>query len=482
MNTAAYQLILAHGVQQRRNDQGWRTLGIVAALVFAAALVVMIWGNAQGARFVGGNLLMMVVGIYWGGLVVNLLLQNQPNAARLVPGHVARLREVLVVSWLLASLLMTVALVVMTGAVMRQGLSPLPAWLVASWGMAMLGLLMRWPLGWAWLSVLPFLGVWLARQGLLAEAANLLQNRPALLALVSLVLPPLLLLLVVGEGGERHRQSHARAARWREYARQGAGAQALDGSSLPRPLAWFSWLTNGPYRQRLRQLSQRRDAASVGARLMLGLGPATHWTAQVSGAVIFGAIFALVCLGSIWIPVPFVDFMRAGSFGLTIGLMSALLGPLTGLGRTLVKTRNEQRLLVLLPGVPRGAALNRLLAQRWLLQFGLTWLLGLVVAVVVMGFSGAPMELLLPFLLAYLLPIVMVWRDWARLPSSGQGSVLLVFCVIASALLGYALYKWAGVPLWLFASLQVALALGLGCLRWRRQMAAPQALPVGRLA
>ena len=104
------------------------------------------------------------------------------------------------------------------------------------------------------------------------------------------------------------------------------------------------------------------------------------------------------------------------------------------------------------------------------------------VAVVVLGFSGAPMELLLPFLLAYLLPIVMVWRDWARLPSSGQGSVLLVFCVIASALLGYALYKWAGVPLWLFASLQVALALGLGCLRWRRQMAAPQALPVGRLA
>ena len=115
MNITAYKLILAHGLQQRRNDQGWRTLGIVAALVFAAALVVIIWGSAQGARFVGGNLLMMVVAIFWGGLVVNLLLQNQPNAARLVPGHVARLREVLVAGWLLASLLMTVALVVMTG-------------------------------------------------------------------------------------------------------------------------------------------------------------------------------------------------------------------------------------------------------------------------------------------------------------------------------------------------------------------------------
>ena len=174
--------------------------------------------------------------------------------------------------------------------------------------------------------------------------------------------------------------------------------------------------------------------------------------------------------------------MRAGSFGLTIGLMSALLGPMTGLGRTLVKTRNEQRLLVLLPGVPRGAALNRLLAWSWLLQFGLTWLLGLAVAGMVMAFSGAPMEMLLPFLLAYLLPIVMVWRDWARLPRNGQGSVLLVFSVITSALLGYVLYKWAGVPMWQYGSLQLALALGLGIWRWRVQMSAPQALPVGRLA
>ena len=116
------------------------------------------------------------------------------------------------------------------------------------------------------------------------------------------------------------------------------------------------------------------------------------------------------------------------------------------------------------------------------MQFGLTWLLVLVVAAAVMGFSGAPMELLVPFLLAYLLPVAMIWRDWARLPSNGQGTVLLVFCVITSALLGYALYKWAGVPLWLYGSLQLALALGLGARRWRAQIAAPQALPVGRLA
>lgn len=472
---ASYRLILAHWGQQRSNEQGWRLLALLAALVFAVAGVLMIWGRPVVARFVGGNLIMTLVTVYWGALVVNLLQQNQPNAARLVPGHLARLRRVLVAGWLLASLLMT-------PAAMLMGLSPLPAWLVVAWCMAIFGLLMRWPLGWALLSLLPFVGIWLYRYGVFAEAATLLRDRPALCALLSLALPPLLLVQILGDGGDRHRASHARAERWRQLARQGGGAQSWDLSKLPAPLAWIALITQGPYRQQLRRLSLRRDAASLGSRLMLGLGPETHWTAQLSSTLIFGMIFALVCLCSVWIPVPFTEFLRAGSFGLTIGLLSALLGPLTGLGRSLVKTRQEQCLLVLLPGVPRGPALNSLLARRWFLQYGLTWLLGLAVAIAVMAYSGASVEMLLPFLLAYLLPVAMVWRDWARLPSSGRGSVLLVFCVIASALLGYALYKWMGVPIWLYGGLQLALAGGVGAWRWRTQMRAPQALPVGRLA
>lgn len=475
MNTTPYKLILAHGLQQRSNDKGWRTLAIVAALVLVLAVVLMVMGNAKVAGIIGGNLIMTVAAIYWGGLVVNLLEQNHPNSARLVPGHLPRLRQVLVAGWLLSSLPMAV------GASM-MGLPPLPAWIVSAWGMAALGLLMRWPLGWTLLSVAPFLGFWLYRHGLFTEAVELLNSRPALCALISLVLPPLPLLQVLGEGNGTHRKAYARSERWRDMARQGEGAQAWDSSKLPAPLSWITALVQSPYRRQLRRLSSRTDAASIGSRLMLGLGPATHWTAQLSGCVIFGTIFGLVCLGSVWIPISFVDFLRAGSFGLTIGLMSALLGPLTGIARTLDKTRNEQRLLVLLPGVPRGQALNRLLARQWLMQFGLTWLLGLAVAMAVMGFSGAPAEMLLPFLLAYLLPIVMVWRDWARQTSKGHGPVLLVFGVISSALLGYALYRWAGVPIWLYGSLQLVVALGLGITRWRKQVAAPQALPVGRLA
>ncbi|MEH0168449.1 hypothetical protein [Roseateles microcysteis] len=475
MNTTPYKLILAHGLQQRSNDKGWRTLAIVAAMVLVPAVVLMIWGSAKVAGVIGGNLIMTVAAVYWGALVVNLLEQNHPNAARLVPGHVPRLRQVLIAGWLLSSLPMAVGASVM-------GLPALPAWIVSAWGMAALGLLMRWPLGWTLLSVVPFLAVWLYRNGLFAQAAELLQSRPALCVLVSLVLPPLPLLQVLGEGNGAHRKAYARSERWRDMARQGDGAQTWDSSKLPAPLSWITTLVQSPYRRELRRLSSRTDAASVGARLMLGLGPATHWTAQLSGCIIFGTIFGLVCLGSLWIPIGFVDFLRAGSFGLTIGLMSALLGPLTGIARTLDKTRNEQRLLVLLPGMPRGQALNRLLARQWLAQFGLTWLLGLAVATVVMGFSGAPAEMLLPFLLAYLLPIALVWRDWARQASKGHGPVLLVFGVISSALLGYVLYRWAGVPIWIYGSLQALLTLVLGITRWRKQVSAPQALPVGRLA
>ena len=198
--------------------------------------------------------------------------------------------------------------------------------------------------------------------------------------------------------------------------------------------------------------------------------------------MLYGGILVLVCLASLWIPVSFEHFLRAGSFGLTIGLMAALLGPLIGLSRALARTRAEQGLLVLLPGVPRGRALNQLLARQWLLQFGLTWLGGLAVAVAVIAYSGAPRELLLPFLLAYLLPIATVWGDWSRQPPGGRGGTGVVLAVVLTAFFGYALYRWQGVPLWVIAGVQLALAGAVGWRCWRLQMAAPAVLPVGRLA
>lgn len=474
MTAAAYKAVLGHGLQQRSNYQGWRLVGLAAALVSLALLALVILGRPKVARLAGGNLFIIVTALYWGGMVVNLALQNHPNSARLVPGHLARLRQVLVAGWLLSSLLLMLPLMVM-------GLAPLPAWLVAAWSMAALGLLMRWPLGWTLLSMLPFGLIWFYRHGGFAEAAALMEARPVLCSLLSLLIPPLALLPVLGDGGPSHRNSHARAERWRDMARS-TSTKGWDSASLPAPLSWFGMLTNGPYRHQLQQLSARSDAGSVQARLMLGLGPAAHWTAQVSGILIFGGIIGLVCLASLWIPISFVDFARGASFGMTIGLMSTLLSPLTGLANTLLKTRNEQRLLVLLPGVPRGKALNLMLARRWLAQYALTWLLCAVVSTGVMFFSDSPMELLLPFLLAYLLPLAMVWRDWARLPGNGlQGALVMIFCVVASALLGYGLYRWAGVPIWLYCGVQLAVILCLGLWRWRQQQAAPQALPVGRL-
>lgn len=469
VDTHAWRLILAHSLQQRRNQHGWRSAAGVLALVALPALAAMAWGGSTQRLLVPLGLSVAVVVTAWCLLVGNLLLQNQPHAARLVPGHVGRLRQVLLLAWLLASL-------VVTAALLAGGLTLGPAWLLAAGGLALLGLLVRWPLGWIPVSLLPFPWAWLLPAGGWSEVTAVLQQHPLRVVALSGLIAPLLLAGMLGDGGRAHRSSHARAQRWRDMARSDGTWQASGKVGL------LAGLMNGPYRQQLQRLSAQPGPHTVAGRLMLGLGPAVHWTAQLSGTVLYGGILVLVCLGSLWIPISFADFLRAGSFGLTIGLMSALMSPLTSLGRALARTRAEQGLLVLLPGVPRGRALNQLLARQWLRQFGLTWLGGLAVAVAVMAYSGAPRELLLPFLLAYLLPIATVWGDWSRQPAGGHGAARVVLAVVLTAFFGYALVRWQGVPLGLIAAVQLAVAGAVGWRAWRLQMAAPQALPVGRLA
>ncbi len=469
VNTGAWQLILAHGLQLRRNQHGWRSAAVVLALVVLPSLASMAWGTPTQRLLVPLGLGVAVVVTAWCLLVGSLLLQNQPAAARLVPGHVGRLREVLLLAWALASVLVTAAL-------MAGGLGLALAWPLAAGGLALLGLLVRWPLGWIPVSLLPFPWAWLLPAGTWAEGIALLQQHPLRVVALSALIVPMVLAGVLGDGGRAHRARHARAERWREMARSDGSWQASG------KVGGLGGLMNLPYQRQLQKWSAARGPGTVAPRLMLGLGPAVHWTVQFSGAVLYGGILLLVGLCSLWIPVSFPDFLRAGSFGLTIGLMSALLAPLTSLGRALDRSRAEQGLLVLLPGVPRGRALNRLLARQWLLQFGLTWCGGLAVAVAVMAYSAAPRELLLPFLLAYLLPIATVWRDWSRQPRGGRGGTPVVLAVVLTAFFGYALYRWQGVPLWGIAAAQLALAAAVGGWGWRLQMSAPSALPVGRLA
>lgn len=469
MNADAWRLILAHGLQQRQNEHGWRSVAVVLALVALPSLASMAWGTPAQRLLVPLGLGVAVVVTAWCMLVGNVLLQNQPTAARLVPGHVARLREVLLLAWALVSVLVTAAL-------MAGGLGLALSWLMAAGGLALLGLLVRWPLGWVPVSLLPFPWAWLLPAGGWADLADLMHQHPLRVVLLTALIAPLLLAGMLGNGGRAHRARHARAERWREMARSDGTWQA---SGKVGGLG--SWM-NRPYQRQLQKWLATPGPEMVTPRLMLGLGPAVHWTVQFSGTVLYGGILLLVGLCSLWIPVSFAEFLRAGSFGLTIGLMTALLAPLTSLGRALDRSRAEQGLLVLLPGVPRGGALNRLLARQWLLQFGLTWCGGMGVAVAVMAYSAAPRELLLPFLLAYLLPIATVWRDWSRQPRGGRGGTPVVLAVVLTAFFGYALYRWQGVPLWGIAGVQLALAAAVGWRGWRLQATAPSALPVGRLA
>lgn len=470
---ASFRLILAHGLQQRSNRRGWWPYALSATLVLLACTVLLFWGKPRAAVVIAAILALTLVSAWWADIVSSLMLQNQPVAARLVPGHLARLRQVLLAAWLVASL--------MAGALfLLMGFKALPAWLMGSGYAALFGLLVRWPLGWGLISVLPMLLIWWIKPDLMAEVSELLRDRPAVLVLLSLVLLPLTLLPVLGAGGPGHRAAYERNQRWRQLGMTG---ESMDRMDLPAPLGALWQLVRAPYRAQLTRMVASPGPATLPARLMLGLGPAVHWTAQLSNALIFGAIFVAVCMiGILWVPIPFPDFLRHGAFGLTLGLMSALASGPGSLAAGLRRTRGEQRLLVLLPGVPRGAELNRWLALQWLRQFGLSWLGAQIVAVAVIAYSGASAEMLLPFLLAYLLPLVLVWRDWSRESALAPQMARTALAVVATALVGVALGKSGLLPVWLIAVAQLALATAVGLVCWRRQIQGGSALPVGRLA
>jgi len=187
----------------------------------------------------------------------------------------------------------------------------------------------------------------------------------------------------------------------------------------------------------------------------------------------------------IWLePINWQLARQGSNLGLQIGLVSMAMNPLFGLAANLYRTRREQALLMLLPGMPRGGALNTLMARRTAIQFLAQWLIALCAlllvaggpeALVAMRFSG------LHLLLACLPAGTMLLRDWSSLPSPGQGPAVLVFIgvvVLAGAMAGL---QWLGLSLWLMAAAAVLLSLAL--LRWRWQgliLKSPAAMPVGR--
>ncbi len=479
--------ILASPFQQRRNEGSLWGAAAVLALCAAAPVGFLAWSQVCDrastarlqdlARLTGAIAAGFLLIVGWLMLVGNLLQQNQPGLARLVPGHVERLRTSLLIAWAI----LVLALAAGPGFVLGAPL----AWACGAAGAsALLAAAVRWPVLWL-LAVLGPIGLlgWLAspvNAGLRQVLSGGGMRDAWLVTGIVVTAGAAVLVAIVHEGGRGPAASYdAGRAVGRRFSRSPQPACASKSNQISRPYAW--WMA---------RLLARRDSP-VTSRLLLGFGPAIHWTTRIRDGALFVAVGGGICAVVVGLAAFLGRDLRGVFPWLAFSLLTGACTPALQAAAQLYRTRREQALLVLLPGVPRGARLNRWLGWQMSGLFVGSALWGFALA----GALDAFAEALAPGLVersgggltaaiaAALLPqVAWQWRTWAR-QRGASGSEFLPslgpFLLGAAALV---LHSWAGAGYVAMGVAFAAVALAYCAWRWWRMGSEPSAMPIGRLA
>lgn len=487
------RLLLAVPWQWRRNDGSLWALGVYGALtlllLLGPAVAALVWMPLRAAAVVVGALAFLAVALYWGLQLGALLRLDHPHLARTVPGHSRALRSVAVALWLALVALCGLAAALGGWWLEGQGLSRgLAVAVGAATTLFLLALAVRWWWLWLPLSVGPaYMGsaTWRA---FMADGwawlQRLWQAQPLGLALALLVLQALLLPLVFGRGDSRHASAYAARERLRQIAADGAAGNKPMLAAYGR---WGEWLGR-PWQRLadawLAHVCRHAQATprSAMARAEIVLHGPQHWVRFLSTGLLVQVVVALCLLATVqFTGLGLQALLESGHVGIAIGLTSMALSAVMALPAALWHTRREQALLVLLPGLPQGAALNHALAWRQLRQCWWTWAL-MLPALATVVWAGQGLSLLA--FTAMALPMsAWLWRDASRLrePRPAAALVPMALCLAAGGLSAFLLSRWPAALLpWLLAVL--VLTATLLAWRWRRMDTLPQALPAGRLA
>ena len=458
--------------------QGWlqpRTRPRVALvlLAFATLPIGMFWlRGPEAAQKVLVGVCVILVMLAWGVLVYGLIVQNTATAARLVPGHVQRLRELLGLAWCLG-------LAAVAGLSWLRDTDPSRPVLVVGLLMLAVAVTVRWPLFGIVIWAVPALSGHIALQvrGLVAGLPGV---DPRLILLLLVLLVGWLLGGLLGAGDAGHLRRQSRLAAWRRASRTGSSPSSEGGLVW----AWLSRAFSSPYQAAIDRLS-RSPGPTVWPRLMLVFGPGADWRVHASWASGLAGL-GIVAVAWLWFKGSFdAGSLHAGQIaGPAIGLASMALNPVMSLMMACARTRREQALVALLPGVPRGAALNRGLAQRQLLHFAVAWLL---TAALEASFVTLAAPDLLPVVMAGLVglwPMAgLLCVDLSRLPALPNVRLgLVLFSFFAGVGLAVAAQWLMGWPLPLIALASALLTAGLLARGWYRLGQWPSALPACRLA
>ena len=479
MRTAPRRVLLSAWQANRSRGSMW-FLGVLG-LLLAVLPVVLWWLTPDRSLQVGFEAAVAesVVAfiLFWGVLVNNVLLQNHPHTARLLPAQVSVLRNTLLGMAALVCALTTLLSWLAGGPVLDVAVG-------SALGLVWLAWCGRWV--WLWMLggmlflALPFLGV----RGDLDGVGAVWHAAPEVLTLLALVLSALGLRAVVMTGDARHERAHARL-QMRGAAMQG---QLSGTSSQPMEglVRWSLKRSNRAYAAWMGHLLAQAWP-NVGARLALGLGPQAHWTGVLASQALGLTLVALALLAVLLFPNWDMGHDIVG--WLMIGIVMIGLAVTAGqLPTALWASRREQSLLRLLPGSPQGVLLNRWLAGR-LAGLHLTVLTLQVLLLAVLSnfevgdvFGGQAVELALSGLVLSVPLGFTLWRDWsgAKAPAgSAQGLLLLAMLLVGG--LAFAWVFWLDRPWYELAALTLPLMLPLGWWRWQVISRAPTACPVGRL-
>ena len=406
----------------------------------------------------------------WVVFVLNVLQQNHPQWARLVPNHVATLRRALY----LGAAIVTVYAA--TLAAWAGWSAPVAALIVAS-SCAFAAFALRWPL--LWLLPLVALGTWQwqVKAGVPRTLGLLWQEVPWALAATVLAASGLALRAAVRVGGADHARAQIKLAATAATARGETPTVIHRGFNAGwfGPTRWSAWAYNTWMRCLL-----SRPGSSPGARLALGVGAQGHWSGALAFTLYLVLLVAILTALHTVVPLGSFPDMLLLPLGLA-GLMVPLQVPVA-----LWATRHEQALLTLLPGAPVGAALNRWLALRLAAIDGAVLLSLMAVVALFSRIGGADPgrtgDIVLGALVLGLLITPLLWRDWARAraPSGPQhwaliGTTVMIGITAGVWVSGYE-RSWHELIGW-----TLLVGLPLAGWRWRRLQQLPAAWPVGRI-
>ncbi|WP_431260162.1 hypothetical protein ACQ86G_08430 [Roseateles chitinivorans] len=417
--------------------------------------------------------------------------QNHPVTARLVPGHLRQLREIGVALFLVIAIASGLLMHAVFGHFLL--FTMLAGAILVSFSMAL-----RWPITWFVFWVFPWIPSALLKDTVVwRETAAVLRDwheqQPVTQAALAMLALSVILWHLFQGGGPAHLRSWQSAKQFSDLMSMKAGCATRTARPPMHPVLRvlakpFTWGLPAWTRHLIRTATPTAD--SVAARAEIATLRNLHWAATVSVVVaIFLPLLAAEFAVLYWLPASRAAAVLQGALpGTSFGVMCALFGPLLSLASMLRRTRTEQALLTLVPGMPRGEAMNRVLARRMLTQFLLV--LGVGAAVLALMVALVPGEwppeqpLMGLHFAAIALPAgLLLWQDWARRrqPGAMQAVVIMLGWMLVAGLSVGASRSFQIMP-WHVVAVTAPLTAVLAAWRWRAVRRMAPFWPVGRHA